>query len=142
MGDRFEAALDVRGLHARVRLHGLDQRCAVGAGRQAKVQANRREFALRLAVHALQHGAVFGGGVEKIVHARRLDLDLEQEMVRLDAMPIAAEIQTAAAVVRPRTAMPWWMIAPAPRKPTPVTTCAATRVGSIGAPERENSEKP
>ena len=37
------------------------------------------------------------------------------------AMPIAAEIQTAAAVVRPRTAMPWWMIAPAPRKPTPVT---------------------
>ena len=58
------------------------------------------------------------------------------------AMPIAAEIQTAAAVVRPRTAMPWWMITPAPRKPAPVTTCAATRVGSIAAPGRENSEKP
>ena len=38
--------------------------------------------------------------------------------------------QTLAAVVRPRTDNPWRMIAPAPRKPIPLTICAAIRVGS------------
>ena len=37
---------------------------------------------------------------------------------------------SVAAVVRPRTEKPWRMIAPAPRKPMPVTICAAMRVGS------------
>ncbi len=46
------------------------------------------------------------------------------------AMPIAATIQRLAAVVSPRTETPWRRIAPAPRKPTPVTICAAIRVGS------------
>src|ERR1051326_4387215 len=45
-------------------------------------------------------------------------------------MPIAAATQSVAAVVRPRTVRPWRMIAPAPRKPMPVTICAAIRVGS------------
>src|SRR5947209_15143966 len=45
-------------------------------------------------------------------------------------MPIAATAQRLAAVVRPRTFMPSRMIAPAPRKPMPVTICAAMRVGS------------
>ena len=42
-------------------------------------------------------------------------------------MPIAAVIHTAAAVVIPLTSRPPCTIAPAPRKPTPVTICAATR---------------
>src|SRR5438094_1539313 len=45
-------------------------------------------------------------------------------------MPIAATTQSVAAVVRPRTDSPSRMIAPAPRKPMPVTICAAMRVGS------------
>src|SRR3954452_22182945 len=45
-------------------------------------------------------------------------------------MPIAAVSHSVAAVVRPRTFIPWLMIAPAPRKPMPVTICAAIRVGS------------
>src|SRR5689334_16254120 len=45
-------------------------------------------------------------------------------------MPIAATTQSAAAVVSPLTVKPWRMIAPAPRKPIPVTICAAIRVGS------------
>ena len=48
-------------------------------------------------------------------------------------MPIAAVIQTPAAVVRPWTcssARCCLMIAPAPRKPIPVTICAEIRVGS------------
>src|SRR3954451_8990188 len=49
------------------------------------------------------------------------------------AMPIAAVSQSVAAVVSPRTEKPWRMIAPAPRKPIPVTICAATRVGSTFA---------
>ena len=83
---RFEAALCVRALDTGVRLHGLDQRGAVGVGRQAEMQANRGEFTLGLAVHALQHSTVFGGDVEEVAHAGRFDLDLEQETVRLDAM--------------------------------------------------------
>ncbi len=36
-------------------------------------------------------------------------------------MPTAAVIQTVAAVVMPLTMPPDWRMAPAPRKPTPVT---------------------
>ncbi len=43
--------------------------------------------------------------------------------------PTAAEHHTVAAVLSPRTPKPSLKITPAPRKPTPVTTCAATRVG-------------
>src|SRR6266550_1516688 len=50
-------------------------------------------------------------------------------------MPIAATSQSDAAVVSPRTERPWRMIAPAPRKPIPVTICAAMRVGSTLAPK-------
>src|SRR5436853_610800 len=50
-------------------------------------------------------------------------------------MPIAETAQRFAAVVRPRTEMPSRMIAPAPRKPIPVTICAATRVGSTFEPK-------
>src|SRR5205085_12220523 len=51
-----------------------------------------------------------------------------------DAIPIAATSQSEAAVVRPRTDRPCRMIAPAPRKPMPLTICAAMRVGSIRVP--------
>src|SRR5437764_12621155 len=43
---------------------------------------------------------------------------------------MAAVIHKVAAVVRPRTERPWRMIAPAPRKPIPLTICAAILVGS------------
>src|SRR3954466_9753848 len=46
-------------------------------------------------------------------------------------MPIPATSQSVAAVVRPRTDSPWRMMAPAPRKPIPLTICAAIRVGSV-----------
>src|SRR6478609_3175187 len=46
-------------------------------------------------------------------------------------MPIAATTQRVAAVVSPRTDSPERMIAPAPRKPMPVTICAAIRDGSV-----------
>jgi hypothetical protein len=49
-------------------------------------------------------------------------------------MPIAATTHSVAAVVSPRTDSPWRMMAPAPRKPIPVTTCAAMRVGSSVIP--------
>src|SRR5919199_769238 len=39
---------------------------------------------------------------------------------------MAATTQSVAAVVRPRTERPWRMIAPAPRKPIPVTIWAAS----------------
>lgn len=45
-------------------------------------------------------------------------------------MPTAAVIQTVAAVVMPLTMPPDWRMAPAPRKPTPVTIWAAMRPGS------------
>src|SRR5436189_1859506 len=60
-------------------------------------------------------------------------------------MPIAATSQRVAAVVSPRTERPWRMIAPAPRKPIPLTICAAIRVGSIRAyawPAATKSLKP
>src|ERR671924_224197 len=60
-------------------------------------------------------------------------------------MPIAATTQSVAAVVRPRTARPCRMIAPAPRKPIPVTICAAIRVGSArttAAPEARKAWNP
>jgi hypothetical protein len=56
------------------------------------------------------------------------------------AMPIAATSQRLAAVVNPRIVKPWRKISPAPRKPIPVTTCAATRVGSTVLDGK--SEKP
>src|SRR5581483_1727732 len=46
-------------------------------------------------------------------------------------MPIAPTTHSVAAVVNPRTDSPSRMIAPAPRKPMPVTICAAIRVGSV-----------
>ena len=60
-------------------------------------------------------------------------------------MPIAATSQSVAAVVSPRTERPWRMIAPAPRKPMPLTICAAIRVGSVRTSEpplTRNSWKP
>src|SRR5438270_12685908 len=60
-------------------------------------------------------------------------------------MPIAATSQRVAAVVRPRTESPCRMIAPAPRKPMPLTICAAIRVGSARTTEpplTRNSRKP
>src|SRR2546421_3383811 len=60
-------------------------------------------------------------------------------------MPIAATSQRVAAVVRPRTDSPCRMIAPAPRKPMPLTICAAIRVGSVRTsdpPCTRNSRKP
>src|SRR5712691_1798740 len=60
-------------------------------------------------------------------------------------MPIAATSQSVAAVVRPRTEKPCRMIAPAPRKPIPVTICAAIRVGSARTtlwPDVRNAWKP
>jgi len=48
--------------------------------------------------------------------------------------PIAATTQSDAAVVSPRMLPPFFRIAPAPRKPTPVTTYATTRDGSRTTP--------
>ena len=49
-------------------------------------------------------------------------------------MPTAAANQMVAAVVRPRTVDGVRQIVPAPRKPMPVTICAATRAGSRTVP--------
>src|SRR3954468_22397444 len=60
-------------------------------------------------------------------------------------MPIAATTHKVAAVVRPRIDRPSRMIAPAPRKPMPVTICAAIRDGSARTmlpPPTRNSWKP
>src|SRR5438034_6972095 len=60
-------------------------------------------------------------------------------------MPIAATSHSVAAVVKPRTESPWRMIAPAPRKPMPVTIWAAIRVGSARitwSPLVRNSRNP
>jgi hypothetical protein len=46
------------------------------------------------------------------------------------AVPTAATSQIVAAVVRPRTESRRTKITPAPRKPMPLTICAATREGS------------
>ena len=46
------------------------------------------------------------------------------------ARPMAIDIHIVAAVVRPFTSKPLFNMAPAPKKPTPVTTCAAKRAGS------------
>jgi hypothetical protein len=51
------------------------------------------------------------------------------------AIPSAALVHSAAAVVTPRTDPPSRRIAPAPMKPMPETTCAATRSGSVFAPD-------
>src|SRR5467141_2566719 len=50
-------------------------------------------------------------------------------------IPIAATTQMVAAVVKPLTSDPVRRMAPAPRKPTPVTICAAMRVGSTRLPK-------
>src|SRR5918995_2562023 len=58
-------------------------------------------------------------------------------------MPIAATNHSVAAVVSPRTESPCRMIAPAPRKPMPLTICAAMRVGSNTSPlgvEKDQSD--
>src|SRR5437868_4092359 len=58
-------------------------------------------------------------------------------------MPIAATSHSVAAVVSPRTERPCRMIAPAPRKPMPLTICAAMRVGSMRVPVAvKKSSKP
>ena len=46
------------------------------------------------------------------------------------AIPIAAETQRVAAVVRPKTLAPCLKTVPPPIKPMPVHTCAATRAVS------------
>src|SRR5690606_17923881 len=46
------------------------------------------------------------------------------------AIPIAATTHSVAAVVKPTTLPRAWMIVPAPRKPIPLTICAASRAGS------------
>ena len=46
------------------------------------------------------------------------------------ASPIPAVAQIPAAVVSPRTICFWKMMVPAPINPIPLTTCAATRLGS------------
>src|SRR3989441_3031381 len=51
-----------------------------------------------------------------------------------NATPIAATTHIVAALVSPTTAPRAWRIVPAPMKPTPVTICPATRVGSAAAP--------
>src|SRR4029079_942152 len=48
--------------------------------------------------------------------------------------PTAHEHQTVAAVLMPRTVPPTCQISPAQRKPTPVTTCPATRAGPVLSP--------
>ena len=55
-------------------------------------------------------------------------------------MPMAATSHTAAAVVRPEILLPSRKIAPAPKKPTPDTICAAIRPGSppISAMYKDN----
>jgi hypothetical protein len=60
---------------------------------------------------------------------------------------MAAAVQRLAAVVSPRTQAPCRMIAPAPRKPMPVTMPAAIRLGSTvpcaaspGSPEKPKIE--
>src|SRR5215211_1239713 len=53
----------------------------------------------------------------------------------------AATTQSPAAVVRPRTERPWRRMAPAPRKPMPVTTWAAIRVGSNAVPRERSKMK-
>ena len=50
------------------------------------------------------------------------------------ATPKAAAIQRVAAVVMPVTVKPLRIMAPAPMKPIPVTTWAATRDGSFCSP--------
>src|SRR5438876_8777557 len=58
---------------------------------------------------------------------------------------MAATTQSVAAVVNPRTERPWRMMAPAPRKPIPVTIWAAIRVGSARTtldPEARNEWNP
>src|SRR3954453_6504489 len=60
-------------------------------------------------------------------------------------MPTAATTHSVAAVVSPRTESPSRMIAPAPRKPMPVTIWAAMRDGSARTmlpPPARNSWKP
>ena len=50
------------------------------------------------------------------------------------AIPIAEVAHRLPAVVSPRIEVPYLMIAPAPRKPMPVTIWAAIRVGSGAVP--------
>ena len=47
------------------------------------------------------------------------------------AIPILAAIHKVAAVVKPKTVGPFLNTVPAPIKPIPVTTCAATRAVSL-----------
>src|SRR5260221_60874 len=57
-------------------------------------------------------------------------------------MPTDAATQIIAAVVKPWTSPPWRRIAPAPRNPTPVTICAAMRVGSTPVLKPGSSPSP
>ena len=47
------------------------------------------------------------------------------------AIPMLAAINSVAAVVKPKTVGPFLKTVPAPIKPIPVTTCAATRAVSL-----------
>ena len=55
------------------------------------------------------------------------------------ARPMAAATHRPAAVVTPRTTFFWKMMTPAPMKPMPETTCAATRAAS-NRPSNANCE--
>src|SRR6202521_6001908 len=57
-------------------------------------------------------------------------------------MPTDAATQIMAAVVNPWTSPPWRKMAPAPRNPTPVTICAAIRVGSTPVLKAGNMPSP
>ena len=70
----------------------------------------------------------------KTISTDRINRVVKTAMMYCDvpaAMPIAATAQMVAAVVSPRTRSLRRKIVPAPRKPMPVTICAATREGSV-----------
>ena len=54
------------------------------------------------------------------------------------ARPIAAVTHKPAAVVSPRTLLRWSIIVPAPKKPIPDTTCAATLEESLSPSGKPN----
>ena len=68
----------------------------------------------------------------KVTRVRRISsvAPMEQRYIPMPtAMPMIAVIQMPAAVVRPRTAPFMCIIAPPPKNPMPVMTCAAMRQG-------------
>ena len=56
---------------------------------------------------------------------------LSRPFIQNDPARIAAHIHKVAAVVIPKTLLPWRITVQAPIKPIPVITCAAIRAGSF-----------